>query len=51
MLYTTLPMGSEAYYLYISSDNAEILPDDYSTLNGKRVGVTKNSIEIDLFRS
>ena len=49
MYYSSLPMGSEIYYLYVSPDNKEILIDDYSTLNGKRVGVTANSVQRGFF--
>ncbi len=45
MLFTSLPMGSEAYYLFVAPDNTEISADDYSTLNGRKVGVTRESIQ------
>ena len=50
MLYASLPMGTESYYIFVAPDNTEITADDYSTLEGKRVGVTKNSIQKDLFK-
>lgn len=50
MLFPSLSMGTEIYYLFISPDNTEISSDDFSTLNGKKVGVTKSSIQADLFR-
>ena len=49
MLYASLPMGTEAYYVFIAADNKEITSDDYTTLNGKRIGVTRDSIQRDLF--
>ena len=49
MLFPSLPMGTEAYYIYTTPDNTEISSEDYQTLNGKRVGVTKGSIQKDLF--
>ncbi len=49
MLYAALPMGTEAYYVFVAPDNAEITSDDVATLNGKRVGVTESSIQRDLF--
>ena len=49
MLYPTLPMGTESYYVFVSPDNTDITSDDYASLNGKRVGVTKTSIQCDLF--
>ena len=50
MLFPSLSMGTEIYYLFISPNNTEISSDDFSTLNGKKVGVTKSSIQADLFR-
>ena len=49
ILYPTLPMGTESYYIFTAPGNEEISADDLSTLNGKRVGVTKDSIQKDLF--
>ena len=49
ILYPTLPMGTESYYIFVAPGNDEISPDDLSTLNGKRVGVTKDSIQKELF--
>lgn len=49
MLYASLPMGTESYYVYIAPDNAEISSADYTTLSGKKVAVTKDSIQKDLF--
>ena len=49
ILYTSIPMGTEAYYVFISRDNEEITSDDLSSLNGKRIGVTKGSIQKDYF--
>ena len=50
MLYPELPMGSEVYYIFASPDNTEIRSDDYSTLNGKRIGVNKDSIQAGFYR-
>ncbi len=49
ILYTSMPMGTEEYYLFISQKNREIMPSDYSTLNGKRIGVNKDSIQADFY--
>ena len=49
MLYASLPMGTEAYYIFVSPDNSRITADDYSSLEGKRVGVTKGSIQKEIF--
>ena len=48
-LYASLPMGTESYYVFVSPDNTEITSEDYTSLNGKRVGVTQNSIQKELF--
>ncbi len=50
ILYSSEAMGSEDYHIFIDPGNTEIRPDDFSTLNGKRVGVNKNSIQEQLFR-
>ena len=49
ILYAGIPMGEELYFLYVAPNNKSISPDDYSTLNGKTVGVTKGSVQTDLF--
>ena len=50
MLYTSLPMGTEAYYIFVSPGNTEITAKDLSSLNGKTVGVTKGMIQTEVFR-
>ena len=45
MLFPDLPMGTESYYMYISMENREITADNLSSLNGKRIGVNKGSIQ------
>ena len=49
MLYASLPMGTEAYYVFVTPDNEEITSDDLTTLDGKKIGVTKDSIQESLF--
>ena len=49
MLYASLPMGTESYYVFICPDNQSIQSDNYTTLNGKRVGIMKSSIQEDQF--
>ena len=51
MLFPELPMGKEEYCVFISPKNQEITSEDYSTLNGKRVGMNKGSVQIDYFKS
>jgi len=48
-LYSSIPMGTELYYLYVSPANTGISVHDYATLNGKKVGVTGSSIQRFLF--
>lgn len=50
MLFPSLPMGAEDYYLFISRDNREISSSDLSTLNGKKVGVNQGSVQLGFFR-
>ena len=47
MLFTSLPMGTESYYILAAPDG--ISAGDYAALNGKRVGVTRGSIQKDFF--
>ena len=50
MLFSTLPMGAEEYYIFISPDNTEINKDDFSTFNGKKVGMNRGSVQVGFFR-
>lgn len=50
MLFSALPMGAEDYYLYVATNNDEITTDNMGTLNGKKVGANKGSIQIDFFK-
>ena len=45
ILYPELSMGTEEYYLFVAPDDQDISSSDPSTLNGKRVGVNKDSIQ------
>ncbi len=49
ILYSSLPMGTEAYYIFVSPNNQDITAKNLSSLNGKRIGVTRNSIQKKLF--
>ena len=49
MYYANIPMGSEFYYLYVAPGNRELSADDYTTLNGKRVGVNHSSVQRGFF--
>lgn len=50
MHFSALPMGEEEYYLYIDPDNKEISAEDYSTFNGKKIGVNKDSVMVRIFK-
>lgn len=50
MRFSSLPMGSESYYLYIDADNTSIKPEDLNTLNGKRIGVNRGSVQEGFLR-
>ena len=45
MYFPDLPMGTEAYYIYVGSDNTEIKANDLTTFNGKKIGVNKGSFQ------
>ena len=49
MLFSGLAMGSEEYYIFAAPDNEEIQQDNPGTLNGRKIGVNKNSIQISFF--
>ena len=50
MLFPSLPMGAETYYIFVSASNNSISASDFATLNGKRIGVNANSYQSELFR-
>ena len=50
MLFSDLSMGTEEYYVFTAPGNSEIVPGDYTTLNGKRIGVNRDSVQADYFR-
>ena len=45
ILYPDLPMGTESYYIYVSAENREVSADNLKTLDGKTIGVNKDSIQ------
>ena len=49
MLYPTLPMGTEEYYLFVAAGKSGIKNNDYSSLKGKKVGVNKDSYQEILY--
>ena len=50
MLFASLPMGAESYYLFVSASNTSITNADIKTLNGKRIGVNAHSYQAELFK-
>ena len=50
MLFPELPMGTEEYYVFIAPGKEGITPGVASTLNGKKIGANKSSIQVDFFR-
>ena len=50
MLFPSLPMGSEEYYLFVARGSSEISATDYTSLNGKKVGVNAGSIQAEFYR-
>lgn len=51
MLYSYDPMGSEDYFIFVAPGNTEIRQTDYSTFNGKKIGVVKGSIQIVFYNN
>ncbi|MBR3739076.1 MAG: diguanylate cyclase [Clostridia bacterium] len=49
MLFSGLGMGAEEYYIFVAPDNEEIRQDDPRTLNGKKIGANKGSIQIGFY--
>ena len=49
MFFSSLPMGAETYFLFTTTDNAEITMKDIASLNGKKIGVNKGSVQRDMF--
>lgn len=50
MFFSELPMGTEDYYLFTTPDNSDISTSDYTTFNGKKVGVNKGSVQVEYLK-
>ncbi len=50
LLYPSLPMGTEDYYLFVTPDNTELTYGSYASFNGKTIGVNKDSIQSVFFQ-
>ena len=44
MYFSALPMGEEAYYVYIGANNQKISSEDITSFNGKTIGVIRGSV-------
>ncbi len=49
--YSFVPMGNEKYYVYSDTLRSDISISDIQTMNGKRVGIDKNTIQVEFFKS
>ena len=49
MFFSDLPMGTEEYNLFIAPDNQNIISNGPGSVDGKKVGVNKGSIQKTLF--
>lgn len=50
MLFSNLSMGAEEYYIFAMQGNTDILQDDPQSLNNKRIGVNKGSVQVGYYR-
>ncbi len=51
MLFSTEPQGRETHYLYVDGPSDAIDPKDYSTLNGKSIGVIAGDFRTEKLRA
>ena len=49
MFFSELPMGTEEYCLFIAPGNDTLDSADYSTLEGKKIGANKASLQADMY--
>ncbi len=50
IFYPDLPMGSEAYYVFIDANNKDISADNLASFNGKKIGVNQGSVQEGFLR-
>lgn len=50
MLFSTEPQGRESHYLYVDGPSEAIDSNDYSTLNGKKIGAIAGDFRTPLFQ-
>ena len=51
MLFSSMAMGAEEYYIFTVPGNSLIRQDDPHTLDGKKIGVNKGSIQAGLYQN
>lgn len=50
LLFSEKPMGMESYYIYAPLESTQIQSRDLSTLNGKKIGVTRGTVMVDMLQ-
>ena len=50
ILFPEEPMGYQYYYLYISDKNTSITAEDYTSMNGKSIGITRGTMAADILK-
>ena len=50
MLFSSLPMGTESYYIFVKAGNRRMSLDNIKSFEGKKFLVDKNSIQADLVK-
>lgn len=48
--FSSYPMGTEEYYLFINGDKIAEYNEDFSYFNGKKIGVNKQSVQLEFFK-
>ena len=49
LLYPSLPMGTEDYYIFVTPTNTELTHGSYTAFSGKKIGVNKDSVQETFF--
>ena len=49
MFFSSLPMGTEDYYLFVLSNREDYTHGDYTFFNGKKIAVNQGSVQIQYF--
>ncbi|SFP00291.1 diguanylate cyclase (GGDEF) domain-containing protein [Ruminobacter amylophilus] len=48
--FSSYPMGTEEYYLFMNGDKVAEYNEDFSYFNGKKIGVNKQSVQLEFFK-